>query len=141
MKIDRNKILLILSWCQNKFGKSKYRKDFPKLRVYKTSGIVTGNKLFGLKNGLFGYQGNNDVIIIFLGLHHSIKELCLTVVHEYKHYLMSEKEWNMLYNNLKITNREDAIYKHPHEIAATKFENLWGPVCYKELKNKLYKKL
>jgi uncharacterized protein YjaZ len=139
--IDRNKLLLILNWCENKFGKSKYRKSTAKLRVYKTNGFSTGRRYYGLKRGLCGHQ-SNDKIIIFLSTHRSMKELCKTIVHEYKHYLSSEKEWSMLYHKLKKQGLDDnkVIDEHPHEKEAIKFENKYGPICYKELKKELFNK-
>jgi hypothetical protein len=118
--IERNKVLLILTWCMTKFGKARYRK-FPKLRVYKSKGT---NVDFTSPDGVFGIFRNNT-IEIFLGGHSNIEELCHTVVHEYKHYLIGLKYY--------------FINRHPHEIRARRFETKWGNVCYKELKNKLYK--
>jgi hypothetical protein len=140
--IDRHKVLLILNWCQKRYGKSQYRRKPAKIRVYKSYGISVGKNKYNICNGLYGYQ-EEDTITIFLGLHTSIKELCNTIIHEYKHYLLNEREWNLLYRKLEksgITDSYDIIYKHPHEKEAIKFEKKYGPICYKELKNKLYKK-
>lgn len=134
--IDRKKVLLILDWCIKRFGKSRYQKDDLKLRVYKSKGISNEHK-----TGLRGtyYKGT---ICIYLGSNDSVPELCKTVNHEYKHYLLSEKTWEKQYGHLvkKGLSDEDICVEHPHEKICDKFEKKWGPICYKELKHKLYKK-
>lgn len=129
--------MIILIWCMNKFGKSKFRKDYPKLRVYKSRGNS------GYDNRETGLRGTywNGVITIYLGSISSVRELCETVIHEYKHYLMSDREYDVLERKLKKQKcRSVDIYDaHPHEKRAMKMEYKWGDVCYRELKNKLYK--
>lgn len=136
--INRKKVLLILEWCKKKFGESEYWKKYPYLRVYKTSGITLDNE----KNGRCG-DYSKGVISIFLGSHTTVRDLCGTVTHEYKHYLLNEKEYNIERKNLKkngIKKDDDINRYHPHEKLARRFEGKWGHVCYNELQKKLYKK-
>lgn len=134
--IDRRKVLLILDWCIKRFGKSRYYKDNIRLKVYKSSGTSFKNC-----GNVFGTYTNGK-ISIFVGCHTSIQNLCKTVVHEYKHYLLNENEWDGIYAKMIKSgiNDNDAVRKHPHEKICKKFENKWGPICYKELKSKLYDK-
>lgn len=136
--ISRDKVLLILKWCENKFGKSTHYKRFPKLRVYKSKG--TANPDYR-GTGLLG-EFHNETIKIFLGSHTSVRQLCRTVIHEYKHYLMGLKEFYQLYGKFvkKGKNLDYIEDHHPHEIKAERFEKRWTDLCFKELKNKLYGK-
>jgi hypothetical protein len=136
--INREKVLLILEWCKKKFGESEYWKKYPHLRVYKTCGITLDDE----KNGRCG-DYSKGVISIFLGSHATVSDLCGTVVHEYKHYLLNEKDYNLERKNLKkrgIMKDGDINRMHPHEKLARRFESKWGHVCYNELKHELYKK-
>lgn len=138
--IDRKKVLLILRWCEKKFGKSEYWEYYPFLHVYKSKGrYAAGDNDI---KGRFG-QFINGEISIFLGRHKTVKELCNTVIHEYKHYLLSEDDFQREYKKLKKLGypEEDAwIIKHPHEKITKKFADKWAHVCYNELKHELYKK-
>jgi hypothetical protein len=136
--VNRKKVLLILEWCKKKFGKSKYWKDYPQLRVYRTNGW----SIDGDKKGRFGHFIGGK-ISIFLGKHKTIMELCDTVIHEYKHYLLDEDEFLLEYKKLKKQgySEKDALTdKHPHENMAIEFANKWGHVCYNELKHELHKR-
>jgi hypothetical protein len=134
--IDRRKVLLILDWCIKRFGKSRYYKNDIKLKVYTSAGTSFRNC-----ENVFGSYSNGN-IHIFLGSHSSVQKLCHTVVHEYKHYLLNEHKWDMIYTKMIGCGMDgdDAVRKHPHEKICDKFEKKWGPICYKELKHKLYKK-
>jgi len=140
-RINREKILLILNWCEKKFGKSKYWETMPRLRVYKTNGHT---KIKRYKEGIFGYFIDNE-IVIFVGKHNSIKSLCSTVIHEYKHYLSDFREWETILN--KKNNSTDSIHDSKYDVynssfekKARRFENKWKDVCFNELRNKLYQK-
>lgn len=136
--ISRDKVLLILDWCITKFGQSEFNKGYPKLRVYKTKGMSNYYKepIRGI------HYPDNNIICIYLGAITSVKILCETVIHEYKHYLLDNDEYEALIKILKKKNYDkNTIYdKHPHERKARRSENYWGKICYSELKYKLYKK-
>jgi hypothetical protein len=121
----RDKVLTILKWCQERFGKSPYKKTFPLLRVYKTSGFYADNDKF---NKCGQYCSVTSIITIFLKSNNSYKELCGTVLHEYKHYLL-----NTTFSNKQIKSGK----QHPHEKNCNRFEKKWKDVCFNELKDKL----
>lgn len=133
--IDRQKILLILNWCVKKFGKSSYHKEPVKLRVYNSKGMT--KDVLGLRGGYIDGR-----ISIYLGSIKSVKELCETVIHEYKHYQLSEFEFKVYFNRMKKEGHdEDYIYdNHPHEKKAERMEKKYGKQCFDELRSKLYKK-
>jgi len=141
-RINRKKILLILNWCIKKFGKNKNHKFYPKLIVYRSNGhshIIKSKKI----SAFYGYfDEKNNKIIIFIKEHKSIYELCCTIIHEYKHYLLNDDEYNIIKNKMIKNNNDidDIRLNHPHEIKTRKFELKWGIVCFNELKYLLYKK-
>jgi hypothetical protein len=136
-RIDRKKVLLILEWCKKKFGKSKYWEYYPFLRVYKTKGIYCDND----GDGRYG-QCLEGTITVFLGRHKTVLEVCNTVIHEYKHYLLSDDNFYLKLKELKKrgVKENDAIRNHPDEKITKKFADKWAHVCYNELKRELYKK-
>jgi hypothetical protein len=136
--LDRKKVLLILEWCKKNFGRSRYHRKYPTLRVYKSK----GNSAFAYRDGgLFGTY-DHGVITIYLGSHDSMRELCKTVIHEYRHYLMSIREYNSLYKKMEREGSDPEIisYEHPHEKDCEDFEDEWGELCFSQLRKKLYKK-
>lgn len=139
--LDREKVLLILQWCVNNFGKSRYWKKPLKLRVYKSKGRTVTGDIITFDDGVRGCY-NKGRISIFLDTIGSAKELCETVIHEYHHYLMSDREYRRFEKELneKYEDKKSAYKKHPHEIIASKAEEKWGNICFNELRNKLYKK-
>jgi hypothetical protein len=132
--IDRDKVLQILIWCENKFGKPKHRKNYPKLIVYNRKGIVDNIEVCG--------YFKNNTIVVFLKEHKSVKELCKTIIHEYKHFTLKNDEYLELSEALKKKgyDENDLITVHPHEKRAISFEDKYGDICFKELKNRLYSK-
>jgi hypothetical protein len=138
--ITRDKILLILKWFENKFSKSKFCKTFPKLRVYKSKGNSDyEDKEYGIRGK---YDSDTITIHIYLGTIKSVKILCNTVAHEYKHYKLNSKEYDKIYYKLRKSGlNPDDIHRihHPHEKKCDRFEKKWGLICFNELKNKLYK--
>jgi hypothetical protein len=136
--LNRDCILLILDWCCNKFKKSKHRNVYPKLRVYKTSGMsITGFNDCGVRGTYCG-----GTITVYLKSIDSVLQLCETIIHEYKHYLLSEKEYEKIQTKYLKTGMtiSEVTDIHPHEKKANNFEDKWGVICFNELRNKLYKK-
>jgi hypothetical protein len=135
--LTRKKIILIFNWFKNKFGESPLYNKPLRIMLFKSEGTSIDSE---------GCQGTymNGVISIFLKSITSTKELCGIVAHEYKHYLISSEnniEYNFLNKYLRTKYKnENSVYKnHPHEKRCRRFQNKWGPLCYKELKNKLKK--
>jgi uncharacterized protein YjaZ len=134
LNLERNKIVLILEWYKHKFGKSKFYKKPIRLRIYKSEGKSED------KDGLRGSYDYGK-ICVYLGSITNIKELCQTIGHEYKHYLMDQKEHFKITKKLsKIYGEDEAYLKHSHENRCRRFELKWGNICFNELKSKLYKK-
>ncbi len=78
--LDKNLAKLILGWCQNKFGKSKFDARTPKIRLYKATkddyGMYTSQTCsISLYNGSI-QQADNP-----------LEEFVNTIIHEYFHYL------------------------------------------------------
>jgi len=134
--LEREKVEIIIDWCIKKFGYSKYFKKHPKLRVYKSGGTSESYKYSNLGTYYLG------TITIYLGAHKSVKQLCSTVLHEYKHYLLSLDEYFKIQSRLekKGLKQLQINQEHPHEIKCREFEKKWVDLCFKELRNKLYKK-
>jgi hypothetical protein len=133
IKTDREKVQLILNWCIHQFKKSKYNKQYPKLRIYKSK----GSSLF-IKFYLKGYYcTETNTIAIFLGSIKSLRKLCNVVLHEYKHYLMDSNEYDIIYEKYRQTysKEHDKIVEiHPHEIKCIKFAKKWEDACLNEIK-------
>lgn len=110
--IDRDKVLIIFEWCKNKFGKSRYWTDYPNLRVYNSLGMSLDSD----GHGRLG-QFRDGTISIFIGHKMTVRTLCSVVLHEYKHYLLNDNEWNKIHKTLvKLGFDEDeATFIHPHE--------------------------
>ncbi len=133
--VDRESVLLILDWCIAKFGASKHQNIFPpRLRLYKSYGTSS------IKNRKIELRGTylEGTISIYLGSIISDQELCETVVHEYKHYLMDDDEYDRITELQKTLGRDSdyLFYNHPHEKRARYAEKKWGMICYNELKLK-----
>ena len=138
LKAKREKVDLILLWCKRKWGKSKLRKDYPKLRVYKfAQGIYNS---FRSAYGSYNYETNT--INIFLCHHKSYLQLIDTVIHEYKHYMLNSggKEYLKIEKQLfkKGFSEEYINCNHPHEKKSVRLAKKWSPICFKELKKLLY---
>src|ERR1035437_3275082 len=113
--INRSKVLLILNWCAGKFGQSKFQDSLPKIRIYKSNGC---NTIKYYPTGLCGYYNcTTNTIVIFLGTHCSIKDLCSTVIHEYKHYLQNNSDYEPIYCKLISEGKSPMKVSeiHPHE--------------------------
>jgi hypothetical protein len=138
LKTDRKKVEEILNWCIRKWGRSKYKHYYPKLRVYKYKSGLSDS--FTSAYGVYNYEKNT--INIFLKPHRGYKELCNTIIHEYKHYLLSVREFFKLYNVMcKKGKSFDYIDDfHPHEKKCIRLAAKWQDKCYNDLKKILYKK-
>jgi hypothetical protein len=129
--ITRDKVLLILEWCGKKFGKSVHKKTYPALRVYKSAGFYADSNHYNKKerfNKCGQYDANTCTISVFMKSNGSYEELCGTLLHEYKHYLLNSTFTNKLIKSKK---------QHPDEKYCNRFEKKWVKTCYNELKEKL----
>jgi hypothetical protein len=129
--ITRDKVLLILEWCKDRFGISPYKKTHPLLRVYKSAGFYADNDHYTKKERFDRcgqYDADSCIISIFLKSNGSYEELCGTLLHEYKHYLLNSEFSNEL---IKLKKQ------HPDEKYCNRFEKKWKMICYNELKDRL----
>lgn len=138
--LEREKAILILDWCKAQFGRSQYHRKYPTLRLYRSR----GNSAFSDNDpdaGLFGTY-INGVITVYLGSHTGMKQLCATIIHEYKHYLLSIREYRSLsrYMENQGSDLEDISWDHPHELECREFEKIWTEKCFSQLRKKLYSK-
>jgi hypothetical protein len=136
-KLPREKVLLIFEWYKHNFGKSKFYHKPLKLRVYHSQGKSDyADKDYGLR-GTY----NEGTLSIYLGSITTIQNVCKTVGHEYKHYLMNDRDYSYYSKKMKKRGLDKySVYlNHPHEKRCRKFEEKWGSICFQELKNKLYK--
>ncbi len=132
VNISRDKILIIINWCEKKFGKSNNRNSKLKLSVFKSK----GNSIFKEHKKIYG-TFQDDRISIYLGSHRDIKQVCATVIHEYTHYLLDDDEYEQFAKMLNrgCYNEFDMSSFHPHEILAKKRERIYMNECYNELKH------
>ncbi len=137
--LDRKKVLLILEWCKTNFGRSKYHRKYPRLRVYRSTGKSSFQGCDGALCGTY----RSGVISIYLGSHNSMKEVCRTVIHEYKHYLMSIREYRSIATQFrkKGYSENNISFNHPHEKECRSFENDNDDLCFSQLRKKLYSKI
>jgi len=124
---SRKDALMILEWFKQKFGKSKFYNDPIRIRLYRNI------------NSEFRGTYDEGLICIFLPNNRGLKDICKTIAHEYKHYLLCPNEYFKLQKKLSKHNL-DGYADHPHEKRCFKFEEKWGNICFEILKNKLYKK-
>jgi hypothetical protein len=100
--MKRKDVLILVEWCENKFGKSKFQKTFPK--------VVVNNKK-GPYCGVYFY--NENEIHIFPKQCKTFLSLCDTVIHEYTHYLQKMDMYDVYYS--KYNRNYD---NHPYEVSA-----------------------
>ena len=111
-RVNKDKIFRLWSLIIDLKGKSKYRKDFPKLYFF------YGSKREGKKSLTYGeYYNDGNVIKIWCGPHTDFKELASTMLHEYAHYLQFWP-WYTRYKNMY------SYETNPYEIEAKEFEKL-----------------
>jgi hypothetical protein len=158
VQANRKKIEIILLWCKRKWGKSKFKKDYPKLRVY-----TTAKGTYNSSRSSFGtYNYDTNTINIHVCHHKSYNQLIDTVIHEYKHYLLNTKEYKKLEKILykRFLNDHGNAYRyisqnlsdsttiedvkcyiadiHPHEKKSVRLAKIWSKKCLNELKKDLY---
>jgi hypothetical protein len=136
--LDRKKVLLILEWCKKEFGRSRYHRKYPVVRVYRSEGK---SSFLDRDGGLYGTY-IDGTISIYLGSHSGLNELCKTVIHEYSHYLLSIREYRSLSRNMQKKGSDLSVISvdHPHEVQCREYEKEWGDKCFSELRKKLYSK-
>lgn len=111
-RINKDKIFRLWSLIINIRGKSRYKKDIPKLYFFH------GSKREGKKSLTYGeYYNEGNIIKIWCGPHIDFNEMAATMLHEYSHYLQFWP-WYTRYKNMY------SYEKNPYEIEARKSEKL-----------------
>jgi hypothetical protein len=100
--IKRKEILVLVQWCKDKFGKSKFQKSFPKIVISHKQENVCGL-----------YFPSQNEIHIFPKQHKTFIDLCDTIIHEYTHYLQKMEMYDVYFYKHK-RNYDN----HPYEITA-----------------------
>lgn len=124
-KVDRKFVNSIFDYCISQFGYSKYQSVLPRLILYNRPCRSEPENC-----GYYDYSKN--VICIFKPSHKNCLDVANTIVHEYVHYLQSEKKYYKLEKKHKYGD-------HPFEIEAYKIANKHG-VLAKKYAKKLLKK-
>jgi hypothetical protein len=124
-KVDRKFVNSIFDYCISQFGYSKYQRVLPRLILYNRPCRSEPENC-----GYYDYSKN--VICIFKPSHRSCLDLVNTIVHEYVHYLQSEKKYYKL-------EKKHEYKDHPFEVEAYEIANKHG-VLAKRYATKLLKK-
>lgn len=108
---------LILKWCYDNLGKSRYR-SFSKLKISISRNIKTP--------GLYEEDGEYSVIYVNPDKHRSFNEFIDTIIHEYIHFLQGLRYYDQI---LEITGYE----KHPMEHSSNLLAVILKRKCRKEV--------
>lgn len=119
--VNRKTAFLALQWCIDKWGKSKYQKNYPKLICYKEK---SGRGYIG------EYCEEKNIIYIYLIECKSVIELIRTIIHEFTHYKQNIAE---KYDVLAEKFKDKPYHYHPQEKEAFKREALYCNECKKHL--------
>jgi hypothetical protein len=111
-RINKERILRICTLIVHRLGKSKYKKDSPKILLL--SNEKDGGSVFG------EYTNYNNEIKIWWKSHSTSKDIALTLIHEYAHYLQF---WPWYIRYMKSYPYE----KNPYELEAIKISELFEP--------------
>ncbi|MEG1009546.1 MAG: hypothetical protein RSE41_03360 [Clostridia bacterium] len=127
----RSEVEQIVRWCIKKWNKSKFVKNEPKIRVYKSCGNTYNIKA--------EYISDKNTITVYLGAIKDYEELCGIIIHEYWHYLLDPNEFDNIYYDMinRGYNNVNFYNFHPHEILCKQKESKYKIICLDYLKNKL----
>lgn len=115
--INRKSALKVLNWCKNTYGRSFYKHEYPKLRVYK-------HRNLGWK-GDYDYEVNT--INIYVAPHESFTDFVSTIIHEYVHYTQSVRMY------FRYIDRYNKTYdNHPYEKQADDISKRDARLCIRE---------
>lgn len=111
-RINKDKLFRLWSLIIHLKGRSKYKKDYPKLHFF------YGSKREGKKSLTYGeYYNDGNLIKIWCGPHTDFNDLASTMLHEYSHYLQFWP-WYTRYKNTY------SYETNPYEIEAKESEKL-----------------
>jgi len=108
---------LILKWCYDNLGNSKYR-SFSKLKISISRSIKTP--------GLYEEDGECSVIYVNPDKHRSFNEFIDTIIHEYTHFLQGLRYYDQI---MEITGYD----KHPMEHSSNLLAIVLKRKCRREV--------
>jgi hypothetical protein len=134
MEINRKLCLLIYKWCKTKFGKSKFRKTYPKI-YFRHHARKSGN--IGPLKGEYFYDTN--IIYVYGEMHYweddPLLDVINTIIHEYKHFLQDMNKYDMYFDKYYYSYRS-----HPYEVTCNRFASKEQYECYYYILQHLKKK-
>ena len=121
-KINKENAHLILNWCFERLGKSRFNGSKPKLIVH--------NKMS--KEDLYGYYTfEKNVINVYIPKQNgNIIDYIDTIIHEFWHYKQNVKK---MYHKYVFKYGYDYNENHPYERTARKKARQLRHKCYDEL--------
>lgn len=127
-RINRKNAVLILNWCVEKLGKSRFHKKLPKLIIHNKA-TKESKKYCGWFDEL-----KITINIILLNMD-SMHEFINTIIHEFWHYKQNLiKGYKRIYSK---PNWEENYEYLPFERSANNKAKKLTKHCYKELLDKL----
>jgi hypothetical protein len=108
---------IILDWCYQNLGRSKYR-PYSKLKISMSRSINC--------KGMYEEEGDSSTIYINPKRHRSFNEFIDTMIHEYIHFLQSLRYYDQI---MEITGYD----KHPMEHSSNLVADILKHRCRKEL--------
>lgn len=123
-KLHRGHALKILTWCEEKYGPSKYNKGYPSIEFRKERYPDEENQ-----DGY--YDDITNSIFVNRDTHTKVEELVKTIIEEYVHYLQSPSEYQKL-------AEMHSYYDNPYEKEAKKIAKKDYKECLENMK-KFYK--
>lgn len=116
--MNRKNALKILNWCKSEYGRSFYKFEYPRLRVYKERNL-------GWKGD---YDYDSNIINVFVSTHNSFTDFVSTIIHEYVHYTQSVRMY------FRYIDRYNKTYdNHPYEKQADDISKRDAKKCIKEV--------
>ena len=121
--MKRRDILILVEWCKDKFGKSKFQKSFPKIVVNNKKGPYCG-VYFPTENEIHIFPAQNKTFIC----------LCDTIIHEYTHYLQMPTQQDQKDYNRHL--KQKGYFDNPFEVNARETAEKYTSFCFKNMKRK-----
>lgn len=117
--INKSNATKILSWCKKTYGKSQFKKTYPKLCFYKIKSI---------DNNCAEYVHADNTIYVYQLMHDSFISFIDTIIHEYTHFLQDEKMYE------KYSKKYKKSYNHhPYELRAEEIAMRDKRKCLQEI--------
>jgi hypothetical protein len=123
MKLTRYHALKILQWCKDRYGKSKHNKSDLVFSFKKQDHISVE-----LDEHAY-YDAIDNEIFVSSQHHHTVKDLCFSIIEEYQHYLQSDREYQKL-------SRIHDYDTHPMELEAKAKAEMDCAACDNEIRQK-----